>query len=83
MSMFVQSSSIGSAWKQMEAWRAKQRQYTAEFQATSESLLTTMMSAFTAQNDSMIELTVQKAVAAAQQREIERASLGGGLDLFV
>ena len=78
MSMFVQrAAGPGSAWKEMEAWRARQKQFTAEFQALNDGVLSAVMGTFTAQNDGLIELTVRKALAAAQQRAAERAKLGG------
>jgi hypothetical protein len=78
MSMFVQRASTGlSAWKEMEAWRAKQKQHTAEFQALNDGLLSAVLDTFSARNDGQIELTVRKALAAARQRAEERARLSG------
>jgi hypothetical protein len=86
--MFVQrSSGIGSAWREMEAWRAKQKQYTAEAQALNEGVLSAVMDTFSSRNDGLIEITIRKALAAARQRAAERAKLNqaslGGVDLTV
>jgi hypothetical protein len=76
MSMFVQrASGPGSAWREMEAWRARQKQFTAEFESLASGVMSAVMSSFTASNDGAIELTVRKALAAAQVRAAERAKL--------
>ena len=72
ITLFGQSTT-GSAWKQMEAWRAKQRQFTDEAEAVTASVAATLTSVFTSSSDGLFELTVRRAVAAAQQRAAERA----------
>ena len=74
ISLFGQST-IGSAWKEMEAWRAKQRQFTDQAEAVTASLTASLTSAFTSSSDGLFELTVRKAVTAARQRAAERAKL--------
>jgi hypothetical protein len=59
----------------MEAWRAKQKQFTADFDAANASLTSALTSTFSSSNDGHIELTVRKALAAARQRANERAQL--------
>ncbi len=70
MSMFVQNRPA-SAWQQMENWRAKQKQFTADFEAFNSNLVSTLTTAFSSANEGMIEITM----AAAQQRASERAKL--------
>jgi hypothetical protein len=82
--MWVQRSSSGpSAWKQMEAWRAKQKQHLADQQALNDGLLSAVMDTFSATSDGLIEITVRKALAAAQQRAAERAAKLKGIDLSI
>ena len=61
----------------MENWRAKQKQFTAEFESFNGSLVSTLANTFASANDGGIELTVRKAMAAAQQRADARAKLKG------
>jgi hypothetical protein len=65
----------GAAWREAEAWRAKQKQHTADFEAFNTSLVSTLTTASSSANDGLIEITVRKAMAAAQQRAAERARL--------
>jgi hypothetical protein len=65
----------GAAWREAEAWRAKQKQHTADFEAFNTSLVSTLTSTSSAAKDGLIEITVRKALAAAQQRATERAKL--------
>ena len=74
--MFVQASSgAGAAWRQMQDWHAKQKQFAADFEATNTSLVSALTNTFSSTNDGLFEITVRKAVAAAQQRASERAQL--------
>ena len=82
MPMFVQRAS-GSAWQQMQNWHAKQKQFTADFEAFNTNLVSTLTNTFSSANDGVFELTVRKAVAAARQRASERASRSGGVDFSV
>ena len=66
-------STPGSAWREMEAWRAKQKQFTADFEASNTSLVSTLTNTFSSSNDGLFEITVKKAVAAARVRAAERA----------
>ena len=76
MSLFAQSmSGAGSAWRQMQDWHAKQKQFAADFEATNTGLVSALTNTFSSTNDGLFEITVRKAVAAAQQRAAERASL--------
>ena len=82
ISLFAQrSTGLGSAWRDMEAWRAKQQQFTADFEAYNNNLVSTLGNVFTANNDGLNEITVRKALAAAQVRAAERAKLNGSDDL--
>ena len=74
ISLFGQSGT-GSAWREMETWRAKQKQFAADSEAVNATLSSTLMTTFSSSNDGMIELTVRKALAAARQRAGERAKL--------
>jgi hypothetical protein len=80
ISLFAQRAT-GSAWREMESWRAKQKQFTADFEAYNTSLVSTLGNTFSASNDGMIEITVRKALAAAQVRAAERAKLNGSTNL--
>lgn len=76
ISLFSTSTfGTGAAWREAEAWRAKQKQHTADFEAFNTSLVSTLTSTSSAANDGLIEITVRKALAAAQQRAAERAKL--------
>ena len=82
ISLFAQrSTGLGSAWREMESWRAKQKQFTADFEAYNTNLVSTLGNVFTANNDGLNEITVRKALAAAQVRAAERAKLQGSPDL--
>jgi hypothetical protein len=80
ISLFASSNS-GSAWQAMESWRAKQRQFTDDFEAFNTNLVSTLSDAFTSTNDGLFEITVKKALAAAKARADERAKLKGAADL--
>ena len=87
ISLFSQGGSGMSAWKQLESWRAKQQQYTAEFESQANQLMSALTTAFTAINECRIVLTVNKAVAAAQQRVAAQAALSdnpfSGIDFSI
>jgi hypothetical protein len=59
----------------MQDWRAKQKQFAAEFEATNTSLVSALTTTFSSTSDGHFEIAVRKAVAAAQQRASERAKL--------
>ncbi len=74
ISLFSQSGAV-PAWKQMQDWHAKQKQFAADFEATNTSLVSALTNTFSSTNDGLFEITVRKAVAAAQQRANDRAKL--------
>ena len=87
ISLFSGGGSGMSAWKQMESWRAKQKDYTAQFESQANELMSALTTAFSTINDGRMQLTVNQAVAAAQQRVAEQTALSGdalsGIDLSV
>ena len=86
ISLFSQTGKI-SAWKQMESWHAKQKQYTAEFENQNTALMSAIGGSFTSFSDGLMEITMNKAVAAAQQRVAARMALAegsvSGIDLSI
>jgi hypothetical protein len=74
ISLFGRSGAV-PAWKQMENWHAKQKQFAADFEANNTNLVSALSDTFMSTNDGLFEITVRKAVAAAQQRAAYRASL--------
>ena len=74
MSLFVQGSSgTGSAWREMQNWHAKQKQFAADFEAANTSLVSALTNTFSSSNDGLFEITVRKALASAKERASARA----------
>jgi hypothetical protein len=86
ISLFSQTSGM-SAWKQMESWHAKQKEYTAQLESSTSELMSALNTSFSSANDGLIQITVNRAIAAAQVRAAQRAAQkrgdSGGVDFGV
>ena len=81
ISLFSQSGA-GAAWRQMQDWHAKQKQYAADFEATNSGLLSALTDTFSSSSDGLFEITVRKALASAKERASARAKQNG-LDVSI
>ena len=81
ISLFSQSGS-GVAWRQMQDWHAKQKQYAADFEAANSGLVSALTDTFASSSDGLFEITVRKALAAARERASARAKQNG-LDVSI
>jgi hypothetical protein len=75
MGILAQRSSAG-----LSAW---QKEHNANSLALNDGLLSAVMDSFSATSDGLIEITARKALAAAQQRGIERAARMEGIDRVI
>ena len=83
ISLFSQNvPGAGSAWKAMETWRAKQKQFTDDFEAFNMNFASRLSGAVSAASDGLFEITVRRAIANAQRRADERVKQSR-LDLSV
>ena len=76
ISLFSQTSTM-SAWKQMESWHAKQKEYTAQLENSTNDLMSALTTSFLSANDGLIQITVNRALAAARVRAAQRAAQQG------
>jgi hypothetical protein len=76
ISLFSQMSGM-SAWKQMESWHAKQKEYTAQLESSTNDLMSALTTSFSSANDGLIQITVNRALAAARVRAAQRAAQQG------
>ena len=76
------SSSLPPAWKQMEDWHARQKQYTAELESSTSDLMSAIVGSASSTTEGMMEIIMNKAVAAARQHVNLRARQSG-LDISV
>ena len=76
ISLFSQTSGM-SAWKQMESWHAKQKEYTAQLESSTNDLMSALTTSFSSTNEGLIRITVNRALAAARVRAARRAAQQG------
>jgi hypothetical protein len=76
ISLFSQGSGM-SAWQQMQNWHAKQKEYAADLESSTNDLMSALTTSFSSVNDGLMQITMNKAVAAAQQRVAERVAQSG------